>query len=166
MAIPLQITFRDVELPHTVEEWIRAEAAKLERFYRRPVGCRVIVERPHRHHRKGSVFHICIDITLPGGRIVVAREPALANRVSETEESWVRKHLELRHQHKDLRLAIKDAFKAVERQLRDYGRRQRGDVKTHRPRFLRSKGSLSDWARSVALQSDTGARPLDLSLPE
>ncbi len=50
---PLQMTFRNGTLPPAAELRIRLEAAKLENFYRRIMGCRVEVGSPHRHHRQG-----------------------------------------------------------------------------------------------------------------
>jgi len=54
MQSPLQITFRNITPSATIEEWIRDEADKLDSFYNRVMGCRVAIEVPHRHHRKGS----------------------------------------------------------------------------------------------------------------
>ena len=68
---------------------------------------------------------------LPGGKIVVKREPSLSSRVRQLGEAGIKKHLELKTPHKNLRMAINDAFKAAGRRLQDYARRQRGDVKSH-----------------------------------
>jgi len=35
------------------------------------------------------------------------------------------------HAREDLRVAIRDAFAAAQRQLQDYAREKRGDVKSH-----------------------------------
>ena len=56
-----------------------------------------------------------IDITLPGGEVVVNREPP--------------QHAA----YKDVRVAIRDAFDAAVRQLEDFVRKQRVDVKRHEP---------------------------------
>jgi cold shock CspA family protein/ribosome-associated translation inhibitor RaiA len=133
METPLQITFRNVKSSEMVEEWIRAEAAKLSTYYNRIMGCHVAIEVPHRHHRKGSPFHIRIDLVVPGEEIVVKREPSLSHRAKQLGETEVKKHLEVKTPHKNLRLAINDAFKAAGRRLQDYARRQRGDVKTRTP---------------------------------
>ena len=57
MKSELQITYRNMKPSTEVEKWIRAEAAKLDTLYSRVMGCRVAVEVPHRHHRKGSPYH-------------------------------------------------------------------------------------------------------------
>jgi ribosome-associated translation inhibitor RaiA len=131
VKIPLQITFRNVPSSRIVKDWICAEAAKLETFYDRPMGCHVAVEVPHRHHKNGSLYHVRVNLTLPGGEIVVKREPTLDKRLSQTGESAVRKRLELHREHRDLHLAIHESFNALARRLKDYARRQRGDVKSH-----------------------------------
>jgi cold shock CspA family protein len=114
-----------------IEELIRAGAAKLGALYSQLVGCRVMVEIPHRHHKKGSPYHVRIDLTVPQGEIIVKREPSLSARARQLGEREIRKNAEVQIPHKDLRFAISDAFKAAARRLQDYARRQRGDIKTH-----------------------------------
>jgi cold shock CspA family protein/ribosome-associated translation inhibitor RaiA len=133
VRLPLQITFRDMHHSEAIEEWIRAEAAKLDTFYNRIMRCRVAIEVPHRHHRKGSSYRLRIDLIVPGEEIVVKRQPSLSHRVQQLGQSEIKKQLELKTQHKNLRRAINDAFKAAGRRLQDYARRQRGDVKSHAP---------------------------------
>jgi cold shock CspA family protein len=133
MKSQMQITFRNMKPSKEIEEWIRAGAAKLETLYSQLMGCRVAVEIPHRHHRKGSPYHIRIDLTVPGGEIVVKREPSLNAQTRQLGEREIKKHAEVKIPHKDLRIAINDAFKAAGRRLQDYARRQRGDIKSHAP---------------------------------
>ena len=133
MKSRLQITFRNMKPSKEIEELIRAGAAKLDTLYSQVVGCRVIVEIPHRHHKKGSPYHVRIDLTVPQGEIIVKREPSLSARARQLGEREIKKDAEVQIQHKDLRFAISDAFKAAARRLQDYARRQRGDIKTHEP---------------------------------
>jgi cold shock CspA family protein/ribosome-associated translation inhibitor RaiA len=130
MKSQLQITFRNMKPSTEIEKWIRAEAAKLDTFYSQVMGCRVAIEVPHRHHRKGSPYHIRIDLTVPRGEIVVKREPSLSARARHLGEGEIRKQAEVKIPHKQLRQAIDDAFKAAGRRLQDYARRQRGDIKS------------------------------------
>ena len=130
MKSQMQITFRNMKRSEEIEGWIRAEAAKLETLYSQLMGCRVAVEVPHRHHRKGSPYHIRIDLTVPRGEIVVKREPSLSARARQLGERKIKKNAEVKIPHKNLRTAINDAFKAAGRRLQDYARRQRGDIKT------------------------------------
>ena len=133
MKSQLQITFRNMKPSEEIEEWIRAGAAKLDTLYSQLMGCRVMVEIPHRHHKKGSLYHIRIDLTVPQGEIVVKREPSLSAQARQLGEREIKQHAEAQIPHKDLRVAVDDAFKAAARRLQDYARRQRGEVKTHAP---------------------------------
>jgi cold shock CspA family protein len=131
MQLPLQITFRNMEVSEVVEEWIHAEAAKLDTFYSRIMSCRVTVEVPHGHHNKGNLFHVRIDLTLPGKELLIKHEPSGGKGIRQAGGVEMRKGLEAGVPHRNLRLAITDAFRVAGRRLQDYARRQRGDVKTH-----------------------------------
>ncbi len=147
MQLPLQITFRNMKPIEGIEESIRAEAEKLETFYSQIMGCRVAVEVPHGHHRKGNLYHIRIDLTMPGKELVIKHQPSLTKGIRQTGGVEMKKRLETGAAHRNLYLAIRDAFKVAGRRLQDYARRQRGDVKTHNApssgrvsKLLREKG--------------------------
>lgn len=108
MKIPLQVTFRDMPPSEAVETRIRAKADKLGRFYDRIVNCRVVVEMPQRHKHQGKLHSVRIDLSVPGAELV-------ANHA----------------QSEDVYVALRDAFQAITRQLEDYVRVQRGEVKSH-----------------------------------
>jgi len=133
MKWSLQITYRNVMPLATIEEWIRNEAEKLDTFYHHIVACRVAIHVPHRHHRKGCLYHIRIDLQVPGGEIIVNREPTLASEARVLEYPVAAKHLELHPLMKNLHLAIKSAFRIAARRLQDYARKQRGEIKHHSP---------------------------------
>ncbi len=116
MQLPLQITFRDMSPSEAVERVIREHAESLDRFSGRIMSCRVVVESHHRRRQQGNLFHLRIDITVPGEEIVVRREPVL------------------RRSHEDVYVAVRDAFDAVRRRLEDYERRRRRQTKVHEPR--------------------------------
>ena len=113
MQIPLQITFHDMDHSDAVEVKIKEKVAHLEKFCDEIIGCRVAVEAPHEHHHKGKLYHVRINLTVPGDEIVVSREH----------------HMD--HAHEDLYVVIRDAFGAAQRQLEDYVRRHRNKVKSH-----------------------------------
>jgi hypothetical protein len=129
MTLPLQLTFRNMKHSAEVEDWVRSEAAKLETFYHRILGCRVAIEVPHRHHRKG--LHVRIDLTLPGKEIVVKREPVAYGRKLPVEAISTSRRTHAKSSNAELELAIHDAFKSAGRRVQDFARRQRGDVKRH-----------------------------------
>lgn len=118
MEVPVQISFRGLPSTDAIEAKVRARVARLERYYDHIMGCRVMIESPHRRHHQGKLYHVRIDLTVPGGELVVTREPA--------------EH----HAHEDVYVAIRDAFDAAQRRLEDHARRQRGAVKVHEPRTL------------------------------
>ena len=113
MQIPLQITYRDLHATPAIEARLRQEARKLEHFHDRMVSCRVVLSAPHRRHHKGRLYHVRIDITLPGAEVVVNREPRA------------------RRAHEDVMIAIRDAFDAAARRLQEHARKRRGEVKQH-----------------------------------
>jgi cold shock CspA family protein/ribosome-associated translation inhibitor RaiA len=133
MEVPLHITFRNMEPSPEAEQLISDEASKLETFHNRIIGCRVAVEVPHSHHRKGQLYHIRIDLTLPGKELVIKHQPSLGKELRQTAVVKMKKRFEVGNPHRNLHLAIADAFKTAGRRLQDYARRQRGDVKTHEP---------------------------------
>jgi cold shock CspA family protein len=112
-----------------IESWIREEAEALERFYPRIMACRVAIEVPHAHHRKGSPYHLRIDLTVPGSEIVIKRAPNLSRHARQMGEPRITKTLEAEAPYKNLHRAISDAFKAAGRRLQDFARRRRGAVK-------------------------------------
>ncbi|MTJ79559.1 MAG: ribosome-associated translation inhibitor RaiA [Telmatospirillum sp.] len=116
MQIPLQITFHGLDHSDAIEERIREKAAKLEQVCDRIIGCRVVIEVRHRNastqHRKGEPFHIAVDVTVPGAKLVVKNDP---------KDS---------HINEDILIALREAFDNIERQLKDYMDRQRTEAKT------------------------------------
>ena len=107
---------------------ILEEAQKLETFYPRVTSCRVVVDAPHRHHKSGVLYHVTVELGVPGGPLVVRHEPSLHNGLQNgTKQS---KHDEAALRHKDVYVAVSDAFKAARRQLQDHVRKLRHDVKT------------------------------------
>lgn len=133
MEVPLQITFRNMNTASSsiVRKWIQQEVSKLETFCRRIMGCRVAVEMPHHHHRRGGSYHVRIDLTLPGAELVIKRQPNLKYRAWQDGEPQARKRLELDGPHKNLRKAIDDAFRAAARRLQAFVKRRAGYVKKH-----------------------------------
>jgi ribosome-associated translation inhibitor RaiA len=76
MQTDLQISFHGVPASPAVERSVRARAEKLERRFARLTGCRVVLEAPHRGKRHGSHYVVRIELAVPGGELVVARDPA------------------------------------------------------------------------------------------
>jgi cold shock CspA family protein/ribosome-associated translation inhibitor RaiA len=148
MKIPLQITFRHMPPTPAIEENIREKAAKLDELHDGIMGCRVAVEAPHRHHHKGKAYVVRIDLTVPGGELVVNREPKRlvpkkTQLGAEPEKEFAELHEPSKHAaHEDLYVAIRDAFNAAGRKLQNHARRRRGKVKVHEPQAVARIASL------------------------
>ena len=116
MEIPLEITFHNMPTSQSLSADIRKRVAKLEKFYGRLISCRVSIEARSKQHRKGNVYEVHVEMYAPHGRLVVSREPH---------------HVKERHARPDVRASVRDAFKAAEEQLREFGDIQHGEVKQH-----------------------------------
>lgn len=123
---PVQISFKNMSVAPALEQEIRSRVAWLESFYPRVVGCRVLLEVPHRHRKHGRRLHVRIELSLPGEDVIVNHQPAPGAAAGTA----TRKSDELDGRHKDVYVAIHEAFDVARRRLEDVARRQRGDVKT------------------------------------
>ena len=108
MKLPLQITTRKLSLSKYASDIIKQKVSKLETFYDKIIGCRVMVEAPHKHKNQGSLYNVSIIISVPGSELIVKREP-----------------------DQDIYIAIRDAFDAARRQIQNFARKRRGEIKTH-----------------------------------
>jgi hypothetical protein len=109
MESPLQITFRGFEHTPELEQLIRKRALDLEKVAsHRLTSCHVVVELGREHIPGARMFHVRIDLALPGGVIAVNREPQDA------------------HSHEDPAVAVRDAFEVARRDIEDWERRHHG----------------------------------------
>jgi cold shock CspA family protein len=76
------------------------------------MGCRVAVEASHHQSVRATLYHVRVDVTVPGGEVVAGSEA-------------------MPHGSTDLATAVRDAFDAAGRRLQDHGKRRRGEVKLH-----------------------------------
>ncbi len=112
MPLSLQITFRQMEPSPAVEARVRELAERLDKFSDRIMSCQVVIEAPHHHQRQGKLYEVHIELTTPGSEVVASRQ-----------------HSE-RQSHEDVYVALRDAFRAVRRQLTDHQHLRRHGV-TH-----------------------------------
>ena len=119
MESPPEISFRDVEPSDMHRDKIREEIDKLERYFDRITGCRVVVEQPHKSGEHGNQYRVGIRLGVPTKQLVVNRDPPE------------------RDDRQSLDTAITDAFQAMRRQLEQYvdqmrrGRKKGGDPVRH-----------------------------------
>ncbi len=111
MEQPLQVTFRNIESSETILNKIRTRVKWLEHFCSRIISCRVVIEVPHRHHHTGNFYQVRIVLRVPGDTIAISRAPT-GHAPS-----------------KALRIVIHEAFDEARRELADYVRRRRVEIK-------------------------------------
>lgn len=114
MKVPIQIVFRNMDRSNFIERQILEKAEKLDKVYDRIVSCRVTVEIPHKSHSKGNEHEVTIDIAVPEKKIVVNRTASGSDKSTDVAM-----------------IAFKEAFEAAKRQLEDYARKRKGNVKLH-----------------------------------
>lgn len=119
--IPATVVFRNMEGSPAVRDSALKLADKLSRKFLRVEKCKITVEVPHRRNLKGRIFRVDIDVSLHGAEITT-------KGVGEGK-----------HAHQDAHTALRDAFEAVERQLRDYTDRKSSGAGSRRKAPLRGR---------------------------
>ena len=114
MQMPLKVNFRNLEPSDAIEASVRKHAEKLTQLNGDVINCRVTIESPHKHHYKGKLYHVVVDVKVPGKEIVVSRMP------------------DDQHAHEDVYVAIRDAFDAAHRRIQEYSKKRRGRAKGRR----------------------------------
>ncbi len=117
MEKPLEIRFHRMDPSPAVEARIREKMAALEQVAPRLISCRVVVEKEDRSQQKGNLFRVKLDLGMPGKDIAVSRAGPKD------------------HAHEDVYVAVRDAFAAARRQLKDRNRQMTGEVKHHEEPF-------------------------------
>jgi len=113
MRVPLEVAWHDTDpVPH-VEARLRQRAERLEQFFARITHIHVVVEAAHRRHQTGNEYEVRLDVGVPGSTLAVNRKPGD------------------RGAHTDVLVAIRDAFDAMERQLRRWNEQHSGRPEVH-----------------------------------
>lgn len=113
MQTPVEISWHNMEPARHVEERVHHRIERLDQFFDRIMGCHVVVEASHYRHRQGNQYEVRIDLTLPGGELSVNKRPGDDNA------------------HVDLLVAVRDAFDAMERQLKRWKDQHKGRPEEH-----------------------------------
>lgn len=100
METPAEIVWHNMDPVPYIAKRVDTRIARLEKFFGRIVRCRVVIEAAHLRHRKGNQYQVRVEVGTPGGELSINRRPGDDNA------------------HFDLKVAIRDAFDAMERQLR------------------------------------------------
>ncbi|HEX5328160.1 MAG TPA: HPF/RaiA family ribosome-associated protein, partial [Acetobacteraceae bacterium] len=113
MDRPLEIAFHNMSQSDSLEQLVRDRVDKLDRRYGRLIGCRVSVEALHRQHQSGNLYECHVVMSVPGRDLAISREPHRAKD---------------EYAHPDVRVCIREAFDAAERQLLEYKDQLRTDT--------------------------------------
>ena len=97
-SYPIHVTFRGMDSSPALEAAIREHAGALSRFAARIVSVRAVLEQKHRRHRRGALFHMSLEVVIPGGDVIVSRD-----------------HED--HAHEDPYVVVRDAFDIATRRL-------------------------------------------------
>lgn len=108
MKRPLEVHYRGISHSEALDEHIQARVRRLDRLHPNVVGCRLYLERPHRHHESSKGWRAAIDITVPPRRKVAM------TRLSVDD---------------NLYKLLDELFEAAERRVRKLAERPRGRAK-------------------------------------
>lgn len=114
MDRPAQIVVKNVRKTQDLTDLINKKVAKLEKICSHMMSCRVAIERPQQHIESGNPYRVRIDMTVPPGHELVAKEESGKGDM-----------------HEPLPGVLKNAFHSAERQLKKLVDKQQGQVKTH-----------------------------------
>src|SRR5437660_11734727 len=112
MQVQLDIPFQNSEPSEAIRSEVEKQAKRLEKFHDRITSCHVTVIAPTMKRRHGDLFKIDICVAMPNHKdILVSKAHGDAP------------------EHEHVMVAIKDAFAAAQRQIKDAAREMRGQVK-------------------------------------
>jgi hypothetical protein len=105
MQIPVQVVFHGLAHSDALQELLRELAAKACRPRLGATRCQVAVELPHRHQQQGRPFSVRVVFSVAGEDVVAHAEDP------------------------DARVAAREAFAVLQRQLDDRARRARDQAR-------------------------------------
>ena len=111
MKLPVRVTFRDLVPLPSLEPEIRRLAEKLDQWTPDLMSCHVVVSAAGNRHRQGHQYSVKVGVRVPDAELAATTH----------------------HHDQDIHRAVHGAFDAVGRQLEDYARERRGQVKRHEP---------------------------------
>lgn len=116
MDIPLELAFHNMAPSEGLAQSVKREVARLERFFDHIIGCRVVIEMPHKSHRAGAnAPDVHVVLRVPGREIVVSRGLAHGGNGKSATNAYA---------------VVKEVFSAAQQRLKDYRRLRRGEVKS------------------------------------
>lgn len=114
MQVTPEISYRDVSRSDWIDDYINRYVEKLDRLCDDIVACRIAIERVQHHKEKGNPYRVRVEVTLPKKKDLVADKRGAVG-----------------DPHVQLRPIIRQAFEAMEKQLKKHMEKRRGEVKNH-----------------------------------
>ena len=115
MDIPLELSFHNMSPSDGLKAAVEREVSRLDQVFNHIIGCRVVIEMPHKRHRVGNnIPDVHVVLRVPGREIVVTRELGHAGAKKSAVNAYA---------------VLKDAFQAVQQRLKDYRRQMQGEIK-------------------------------------
>lgn len=101
MMYSTDVVFRDFPTSPALADKIHKKLDKLARYSGTITHTRVVVDSPHNHKQKGRMFRASVEFNLKGNPVMVT------------------------HDDTDAYVALRDAFKAAERKLKEAAHKKR-----------------------------------------
>lgn len=114
MQVPLELSYHGMARIGWVDEYVRERVERLDRLSDDIIACRVVVEQEQNSKHTGNLYRVRVETTLPQKKDLVGK-----------------KHGAVEDLDVQLRPIIREAFEAVEKQIKKETSRRRGDVKFH-----------------------------------
>ena len=116
MDIPLELSFHNMKSSDALKKAVEKYLRRLEKLHGHLIGCRVVIEMPHKNHRAGqNLPDVHIVLRVPGKELVVSREMARAGGKKIATDAYA---------------VLDSAFSVAQDQLKDHRRIVKGDVKS------------------------------------
>jgi len=115
MDIPLELSFHNMDPSDSLKAAVREHVGRLEQYHDHIIGCRVVIELPHKSQKaSGNPPDVHIVLRVPGKEIVVSKELNHAGHKKSATDAYA---------------VLDNAFAVAASRLKDYRRLTRGDVK-------------------------------------
>jgi ribosome-associated translation inhibitor RaiA len=115
MDIPLELSFHNIEASDALKAAVREHVGRLELLHDHIIGCRVVIELPHKSQKAlGNQPDVHIVVRIPGKEIIVSKELAHEGHKKNATDAYA---------------VLDNAFAVAASRLKDYRRISHGDVK-------------------------------------
>lgn len=115
MDIPLELSFHNMQPSDALRDAVEKYVQRLDNLNAHLIGCRVVIEMPHKNHRTGqNLPDVHIVLRVPGKELVVSREMAHAGNKKTATDAYA---------------VLDNAFAVAESQLKNHRRIVQGEVK-------------------------------------